>query len=245
MIVAISQGRTIYTNIRKSVHFLLSTNLSEIMVMFTAIAAGLGQPLNAMQLLWINLISDIFPGLALALEPPEPDVLSQPPRNPEEPIIKTSDFKRIAFESATLSAGALGAYGYGLLRYGIGPQAGTLAFTSLTTGQLLHAVTSRSETHSVLDQGRGATSLPANPYLKTALLGSFAVQALTLVMPGFRSLLGLTPISWFDGCMIGGSALLPFVINEKTKSRAIPHSDHQEAENLPLAHPLGSSPRPA
>jgi P-type Ca2+ transporter type 2C len=245
MIVAISQGRTIYTNIRKSVHFLLSTNLSEIMVMFTAIAAGLGQPLNAMQLLWINLISDIFPGLALALEPPEPDVLSQPPRNPEEPIIKTSDFKRIAFESATLSAGALGAYGYGLLRYGIGPQASTLAFTSLTTGQLLHAITSRSETHSVLDQGRGATSLPANPYLKTALLGSFAVQALTLVMPGFRSLLGLTPISWLDGLMIGGSTLLPFVINETTKSRAIPHRDHQEAENLPLAHPLGSSPRPA
>src|SRR4030095_7777790 len=120
MIVAISQGRTIYTNIRKSVHFLRSTNLSEIMVMFTAIAAGLGQPLNAMQLLWINLISDIFPGLALALETPEPDVLSQPPRNPEEPIIKTSDFKRIAFESATLSAGALGAYGYGLIRFCLG-----------------------------------------------------------------------------------------------------------------------------
>src|SRR5574341_1808662 len=84
MIVAISQVRTIYTNIRKSVHFLLSTNLSEIMVMFTAIAAGLGQPLSAMQLLWINLISDIFPGLALALEPPEPDVLSRPPRSPED-----------------------------------------------------------------------------------------------------------------------------------------------------------------
>src|SRR3989441_2650869 len=79
MIMAVSQGRTIYSNIRKSVHFLLSTNLSEIIVMFTAIAGGLGQPLTAMQLLWINLLSDIAPGLALALEPPEPDVLSQPP----------------------------------------------------------------------------------------------------------------------------------------------------------------------
>ncbi len=68
MVVAISQGRTIYNNIRKSVHFLLSTNMSEIMVMFTCISAGLGEPLTAMQLLWINLISDIFPGLALALE---------------------------------------------------------------------------------------------------------------------------------------------------------------------------------
>src|SRR5262249_2595256 len=134
MIVAISQGRTIYTNIRKSVHFLLSTNLSEIMVMFTAIAAGLGQPLNAMQLLGISLLPDLFPGLALALEPPEPEVLSQPPRSPEEPIVKAADFRRIAFESAALSAGALGAYGYGLLRHSAGPRAGTLAFTSLTAG---------------------------------------------------------------------------------------------------------------
>jgi Ca2+-transporting ATPase len=198
-----------------------------------------------MQLLWINLISDIFPGLALALEPPEPEVLSQPPRTPEEPIVKSSDFKRIAFESATLSAGALGAYGYGLMRYGVGPQAGTLAFTSLTTGQLLHAITSRSETYSVLGEGRGETSLPANPYLRTALIGSFAVQALTLVVPGLRSLLGLTPISWFDGLVIGGSALLPFVINEKTKPTVVQRRDHQEVESLPLVHTLGSRPRPA
>ncbi|HIK46615.1 MAG TPA: cation-transporting P-type ATPase, partial [Leptolyngbyaceae cyanobacterium M65_K2018_010] len=75
MAVAVSQGRTIYNNIRKSVHFLLSTNLSEIMVMLAGISLGLGQPLNAMQLLWLNLVTDIFPGLALALEPPEPDVL--------------------------------------------------------------------------------------------------------------------------------------------------------------------------
>src|SRR5207245_6041231 len=100
LIIAIGQGRTIYNNIRKSVHFLLSTNLSEIIVMFTAIAGGLGQPLTAMQLLWINLLSDIAPGLALALEPPEPDVLSQPPRRPEEPIIQTSDFRRITVASA-------------------------------------------------------------------------------------------------------------------------------------------------
>ena len=218
MIVAVSQGRTIYTNIRKSVHFLLATNMSEIMVMFTAIAAGLGQPLNAMQLLWINLISDIFPGLALALEPPEPDVLSKPPRSPEEPIIKTSDFKRIAFESATLSAGALGAYGYGLMRYGVGAHANTLAFTSLTTSQLLHAVTSRSETQSVLGGGR-EEALPPNPYLKAALIGSFAAQALAFAVPGLRNLLGLTPLSVLDGLVISGSALLPFVVNEKTKKK--------------------------
>src|SRR5208337_2379634 len=146
MLVAIGQGRTIYRNIRKSLHFLLSTNLSEIIVMFVAIAAGLGQPLTAMQLLWINLISDIFPGLALALEPPEADVMAQAPRDPTEPIIKASDFARIGSEATVLSAGALGAYAYGLARYGTGPQAATLAFTSLASGQLLHAVSCRSET---------------------------------------------------------------------------------------------------
>ncbi len=213
MIIAVSHGRTIYNNIRKSVHFLLSTNLSEIMVMFTAIAAGLGQPVNAMQLLWINLISDIFPGLALALEPPEPDVLSKPPRNPEHPIIMKSDFKRIAFESAMISATTLGAYGYGIARYGRGAQAGTLAFMTLTTGQLLHAISCRSEKISVFDKER----LPSNRYLDAALGGSFALQALTIALPGLRGLLGTTAINLTDALVIGGGALLPLVVNEATK----------------------------
>ena len=213
MIIAVSEGRTIYNNIRKSVHFLLATNLSEIIVTATAITAGLGHPLNAMQLLWINLISDIAPGLALALEPPEPDVLHQPPRNPDEPIIKSADFRRVGIESAALSTGALGAYGYGLMRYGMGPQASTMAFTSLTTGQLLNAITSRSETHNVFSR----PSLPSNPYLNAALIGSFGLQALALTIPGLQSLLGVTPISLIDGAVIGASTILPFVFNEATK----------------------------
>jgi Ca2+-transporting ATPase len=213
MIIAISQGRTIYNNIRKSVHFLLSTNLSEIMVTFTAIAGGLGQPLSAIQLLWINLMSDIAPGLALALEPPESDVLSQPPRDPGEPIVRTSDFKRIAFESATISAGALGAYGYGIARYGLGPRAGTLAFMSLTTGQLLHALSCRSETHSIF----GKEKLPPNKYLNIALGSSLAIQLLAVLIPGLRNLLGITSISVLDGAVIGGSAVLPLLVNEGTK----------------------------
>ncbi len=213
MIIAVSHGRTIYNNIRKSLHFILSTNLSEIMVMFTATAAGLGQPLSAMQLLWINLISDIFPGLALALELPEPDVLSKPPRNPNHPIIMSSDFKRIGFESAMMSATALGAYGYGVMRYGPGAQAGTLAFMSLTSSQLLHAISCRSERLSMFDKER----LPANRYLDVALGGSFALQALTIAVPGLRGLLGTTMINLTDALVIGGSAVLPLVVNEATK----------------------------
>jgi Ca2+-transporting ATPase len=213
MIIAVQHGRTIYNNIRKSVRFLLATNLSEIMVMFVALAGGLGQPLNSMQLLWINLISDIFPGLALALEPPEPDVLSRPPRNPEEPIIQTSDFKRIGFEAGMISAGAIGAYAYGLACYGAGPTAGTMAFMSLTSGQLLHALSCRSETHRLWEQN----GLPPNRWLQWALAGSLALQGLTLAVPGLRGLLGLAPIGLIDGLIVGGSAFLPLAVNETTK----------------------------
>jgi Ca2+-transporting ATPase len=206
------------------------------MVMLTAISAGIGQPLNAMQLLWINLISDIFPGLALAMEPPEPDVLRRPPRNPLDPIIKRSDFKRISFEAATLSAGALGAYGYGVMRYGIGPRAGTLAFASLTLGQLLHALSCRSETRQ---------KLPPNPALSAALGGSILLQGMAMTVPGIRNILGVAPVSLIDGAVIGGSALLPLLINESTKPAApaietLPER-HDSAINQPVLLNLEAS----
>ncbi|MFB2768818.1 HAD-IC family P-type ATPase [Pelatocladus sp. BLCC-F211] len=214
MIVAVSRGRTIYNNIRKSVHFLLATNISEIVVMTTATAIGIGEPLNAIQLLWLNLVTDIFPGLSLALEAPEPDVLSQPPRNPDEPIVKNSDFGRIAFEAGTISLSTLAAYGYGISKYGISPQASTIAFMSLTSAQLLHTISCRSEHHSIFNQEK----LPNNPYLNAAIIGSFAIQLLAIAVPPLRSLLKITPISIMDGFVIGGSALLPLLVNESTKN---------------------------
>jgi Ca2+-transporting ATPase len=213
MVIAISQGRTIYNNIRKAIHYLLSTNTSEIMVMFAGISLGLGQPLSAMQLLWINLITDIFPGLALALEPPEPDVLSQQPRDPAEPIVMPSDFKRLLFEASVLSAGSLAAFGYGIARYGRGPQANTMAFLSLTCGQLLHALSCRSKRHSIFERN----GLPPNPLLTGALAGSFALQGLAMLVPGVRGLLGIGPIGLIDCAVIGGGAVLPLLVNEASK----------------------------
>lgn len=215
-IVAVSQGRTIYNNIRKSVHFLLSTNMSEIIVMLAATAGGIGQPLNAVQLLWLNLVTDIFPGLALALEQPEPDVLSQPPRNPDEPIIKTSDFKGILLESAVISASSLAAYGYALTQYGIGLQASTIGFMSLTSAQLLHALYCRSKKHSIYS----GKTLPPNQYLTIALGGSFALQILAAVVPGLRGLLQIAPINIVDTAVIATSAVLPLLVNEGTKELA-------------------------
>jgi Ca2+-transporting ATPase len=213
MAEAISQGRTIYGNIRKSIRYLLATNFSEIMVMGVALGAGMGQPLSTRQLLWINLVSDVLPGLTLALELPEPDVLNRPPRDPNDPIIKTSDFKRITFESSTMAAASLGAYGYGLARYGAGAQAGTIGFMSLTMAQLLHALSCRSERHSLF----GKETLPSNPYLNAGLAFSLGLQVLTMAIPGLRSFLGLAPIGLLDAAVIGGAAILPLAVNEATK----------------------------
>jgi len=226
MIIAVRDGRTIHDNIRKALHFLLATNFSEIMVMFLTTAAGVGAPLNAMQLLWINLLSDIFPGLALAVEPPEPGVLHRPPRSSDEAIVNTSDFKRLTFESATMSVSALGAYAYGIAKYGMGPQAGTLAFHGLTLGQLLHALSCRSETRSIFDKEKQ----PSNKYLNLALGGSFAIQILTMFVPGLRGLLGIGPVGLIDGLVIGGSAVLPFIVNEATKKKADPGICNVECE---------------
>jgi P-type Ca2+ transporter type 2C len=213
MLVAIGQGRTIYANIQKSLHFVLATNFSEIIVMFVALTAGLGHPLNAMQLLWINLISDILPGLALALEPPELDVMSRGPRDPDEPVLKNPDLGRIVGESAVLSGGALAVYSYGLARYGAGAHTSTLAFTSLASGQLLHAVSCRSPRHSVF----GGGTLPPNHYLSAALGASYGLQALTLIIPGLRNLLGLTSLNGADIAIVAAGAVAPFLGNETAK----------------------------
>lgn len=213
MIVAVAHGRTIYGNIRKSVNFLLATNLSEIMVMFSAIGLGMGQPLNAMQLLWINLISDIFPGLALALEEPEPDVLDRPPRSPDEEIVGRADLARIAREGGIITAGAMGAYGWGMIRYGAGARAGSLAFMTLTSAQLLHALACRSERTGIFSR----ESLPPNPYLRWALGGSFLLQLAAFTVPGIRGFLGLSPITIADGLVAGAGAVLPLVVNEAIK----------------------------
>jgi Ca2+-transporting ATPase len=214
MIVAVSEGRTIYNNIRKSVHFLTATNLSEIMVMLGSIGTGLGTPLSTSQLLWINLVTDIFPALALAVEPPEPDVLRRPPRDPAEPIVRRADFKRYGLESFTMTAASMASYGYAIARYGSGAQASTVAFMTLIMAQLLHSYSCRSDRHSIFSE----ESLSPNRYLDWAIGGTGALQLATVAVPGLRSLLGTTPVGPLDLAVIGTGSVLPFLINEATKN---------------------------
>ncbi|MEO1403513.1 MAG: cation-translocating P-type ATPase [Cyanobacteria bacterium J06635_1] len=213
LIDALSRGRTTYNNIRKSVHFLLSTNLSEIIVTAVITTLAIGAPLTVMQLLWLNLVTDVFPGLALALEPPEPEVLTQSPREPQEPIIKATDFGRIGFESTVISLSALGAYGYGLWQYGASPQAGTILFMGLTIGQIVHTLSCRSEKYRFWN----TQALPFNPYVVGAIALTLILQVLPMTIPSLSHLLELTPLTLLDWLMVALCALLPLLINEGSK----------------------------
>jgi Ca2+-transporting ATPase len=211
---SLADGRCIYQNIRKSVHYSLATNISEIQLMTASIALGLGSPLNVMQLLWINMISDILPGLALSLEKPETDVMDLKPRDPSDPLFSNRDFGTMFLESSAITGGALAALFYGLSRYGGVARAGGLAFQSLAIAQLLHAVTCRSETAGPLTRKR----LPGNRHLAWAMGFSLLAQALTLTVPALRSLLGLSAITLADGLVIGAASTLPLLANEMTKA---------------------------
>ena len=213
MVTAVAQGRTIYGNIRKTLRFLLSTNFSEIQLMFCGVALGLGQPLNPMQLLWINLATDIFPALGLALDSPEPDVLDQPPRDPLEPILRRRDLAAIVRESAVITAGSMANYLYALRRYGPGPQAQTHVFMALTAAQLLHSKSCRSEHFGLFRRGHR----PRNGYLDTALLVTAGMQGLTLAIPGLRRLLGTAPLGLADLLVIGAGAIVPVLVNDAAK----------------------------
>ncbi len=217
LVVAIKDGRATYENIRKSVQFFLGTNLSEILIMAVAMTLGIGFPLNVMQLLWINIISDIFPGLALSMEEPEPDILDRPPRDSQAALFSISDFKRMASDAAIITASSLGAYGYGLARYGAGPRAASLAFQSLTIAQLLNAFSCRSLAHSLFEDA----SLPSNPYLNGAIAGSLGLQALTIWFPPVRRLLGVVPLSLLDLGIIGASSLLSLSVIETSKTSRV------------------------
>lgn len=223
--VALERGRTIRTNIRKSIRFLLSTNLSETMVVLMATSAGIGQPLSPIQLLWINLVSDVLPGLALSMEAPEPKALWQPPQDPTQPIIPGRELRDMAVEAAVIAGGSMGAYLWGLSRYGAGAQAGTMATTSLVVAQMLHALTCRSESCSIFAR----RDLAPNKALLWSLGGTFAVQLLAGILPPVRRLLGLAPVGAGGILVTAAAGVGPFLVNELIKAKRIAATERPPA----------------
>jgi Cation transport ATPase len=151
------------------------------------------------------LITDTAPALALALEPPEEDLMKKPPKDPKEPIISNEELRDIFLESLILSGSSALVYLYGLLRSGQNNRATGLLFTSFTLAEVLHALTCRSK-------GSGP-----NPYLFLTIVGSFMLQGLALALPPLRSLLGLKGLTVGDTVVALGGAVFSFLLNQSLK----------------------------
>jgi Ca2+-transporting ATPase len=204
MVDAVEEGRLVRANVQRVLHYLLSTSASEVWVVAGAVALGLPSPLTPLQLLWLNLVTDLAPGLALALEPRDPELMEQPPRDPMEPIVPGPLLRRILAESAAIAGGALGVYALGIARHGLGPAAQTMAFASLLGSQLLHVGWARSGERPALSGSHGRR----NPYLKGAMALSAALQAGALFLPPLRTALGGAPLALADlGIALAGAAL--------------------------------------
>jgi Ca2+-transporting ATPase len=162
--------------------------------------------MSAIQFLWINLLSDVAPALALAVEPAEPDVMSRPPRHPGAPILSRPTLLGIAGDASVLAATTLGVHAIALGRYGAGPRATTLAFSALTSAQLLHALTYRSRNHT---NGGSSRSV-----LTPVVGGTLGLQIAAMALPPLRSVLGLTPLSLTDWVLVAGATTLPFALKE-------------------------------
>ena len=181
IVAAVEEGRVIYDNIRKFVFYLFSCNLAEIVVLLAASLAGLPAPLLPVQILWMYLVTDTFPALALALEPGDPDVMRRPPHHPGEALLSTAFVRQVCVYAAMLAAASLGAFVWAL-RYDA-PAAQTVAFMTLSLSQVLHLGNARSRA-AVL----GMSQMLANRFA----LGAVALSVALQVSAGFGRWSGTT-----------------------------------------------------
>lgn len=211
---AVEEGRGVFDNIRKTVHFLLSCNLSEVLVMLFAALLGLPLPLLPIQILWMNLVTDGIPALALAVDPKAPDLMTRLPRRPEARLLDGGRLLAIGGEGLMLGVIALGAFSYSL--YGLHQeldQARTVAFTVLVVAQLVHVFNCRSERLSLFQLGVGT-----NRALVWAFLLSLVVQVAVLTVPAVASIFKVAPLPIEDWALMGAMGLLPFFLMESIKA---------------------------
>ncbi len=213
IVAAVEQGRVIYSNIRKFVFYLLSCNLAEIAVIFSAILAGLPTPLTPIQLLWLNLITDGAPALALGREEGDPDTMIRPPRPPEESIINREMRIRIAIQTVAIAAVTMVAYLIGLRLQGEGGKlAGTMAFVTLSASELLRAFTARSEYYPLLRIG-----LFSNRWMFYAVLSSFLLLLLVVYVPFLQPVFNTVPLNMQHWQTILPLLVIPAVVAELSK----------------------------
>ena len=199
IVSAVEQGRIIYSNIRKFVYYLISCNMAEIFIIFLPTvlgkflfphaANGVLSPLAPIQILWLNLITDGAPALALGNEKGDPDIMQQQPRPPKEPIINRSMLLGVVIQTVAITAVTLGAYSVGLAANQA--TAGTMAFLTLAISELLRAYTARSERYPVWKIG-----LFSNRWMNLAVLFSLTLLLAVVYIPGLNLIFSTVPLGW-------------------------------------------------
>ena len=209
---AVEEGRVIYANLRKVIHFLFSCNVSEILTIFAAILFGLPAPLLPLQILWVNLVTDSFPSVALIRDPAEPDVMRRPPRDPREALVTWRFGGRMLVEGGLLTLGVLSAYLWAVSQEGPGPRATTIAFVALVLIHPFQAMNCRSDR-------LGWWRLPPNPLIWASLVALFALQWIAVSWRPLAWLLGTVPLEGADWLAISIAVLWPVLFLEFLKRR--------------------------
>ncbi len=218
IVKAVEQGRGIYSNIKKAIHYLLSCNIGEIVTLFLATLLNFHQPpLVAVQLLWLNLVTDSLPALALGMEPVEPSVMTEKPRAASEPLFTRQFSIRLAWQGTMVGLLTLAAYWLG--EYVLSDPAladataNTMAFATLTFCQLFHAYDVRSEHQSIAHIG-----LLTNPAMNKAFLVGMALQLSVLLVPPLMAVFQVCMLSPVEWLVVLGLSLTPLVICETEKA---------------------------
>jgi len=214
IVSAIEEGRNIYNNIRKSVLFLLSCNTGEIIAIFVSILLGWPTPLLPIHILWVNLITDTLPAISLGMDPGDPKVLNEPPRDPSENLFARGGTAHVVGNGFLIGLLTLFAYRFGMHHYpGSLVHARTLAFAVLSLTQLFHAFNLRHPTRSIF--GLGPFS---NPFLVGALLTGIALQVSVISVAPFAEVFKVFALSSRDWLFVTVVALVPILVNEIVKT---------------------------
>mgnify|MGYP002383062243 CR=1 FL=1 len=218
IVSAIEEGRGIYSNIRKAIHYLLSCNIGEIFTIFAATLLDFGQmPLVPVQLLWLNLVTDSLPALALGVEPVEEGVMEEKPRDAAAGLFDQKFSFRLAWQGLMVGGLTLAAYFLGFTRLAApgmeGAVANTMAFATLTLCQLFHAFNVRSEDRSLFAQGA-----LSNPAMNRAFLVGMALQLSVLLVPPLQGVFAVTAMDSAQWLAVFGLAAAPIPICEITKA---------------------------
>jgi len=219
---AVEEGRAVFDNIRKAVHYLLSCNISEVLVMLLAALVGLPLPLLPVQILWINLVTDGLPALALAVDPAAPDLMRRRPRDPRGRILDRSRIAVMLAQGIFMALLTLGVFACALYRMGHRLEtARTLTFTVLVFAQLAHAFNCRSDRYSLFRIGWGT-----NPKLLWAVGGSALLQIVITLHPLTREVFRVGGLTAADWGLALGLGLLPLLAMEGWKQLANRKTNH-------------------